>query len=195
MLYVQSSSPDYTLLVYDWSRSKLLASLELEVEAQRIAAPVGGQGIGKICTCGPDHLCFWSVGSGGRDLKACEPVRGLDKAVSSVDGEGGNGELTDCAWLHDNQRVVAVTSSGNVIICTENEVIQTWRNAHDGKRITCVMAFEEGVTGAATVGYEDDVAGFITLGVDGIFCIFHYNKPGDNGVAKFPYVARRIERD
>jgi len=159
MLYVQTSAPDYTLLLYDWGRSKLLAQLSLQVEAQRISSPQDTN-ISRICTCGPDHLCFWAVGIGGRDLKACDPVKGLDAAV-----EGR--EVSDCAYLYDNAsggRVVATTTGGNVLIVDEHEVIQVWRNAHDNEEITCCLPFTDGVTGAATFGDDDDVAGFITLG-------------------------------
>ena len=69
-----------------------------------------------------------------------------------------------------------------------SQVVQTFNNSHGGEPINCVLAFEEGVTGAATSGDDDDVAGFLTMGVGGLFCLFHYCKNGDNGIYHSPYM-------
>ena len=58
MLFVQTEFPDHTLLVYDWFRNKLLTSLPLEIEANKISTPLDLDK-NRICTSGPDHLCFW----------------------------------------------------------------------------------------------------------------------------------------
>ncbi|GMI61044.1 hypothetical protein ScalyP_jg11340, partial [Parmales sp. scaly parma] len=200
MLYVQAEAPEYTLLVYDWSRSKLLASLELQVEASRICSPMDSTALSRITTSGPSHLCFWSLGPGGRSLSPCPPALGLSPFLV-------NSSITDHAWAHDGGRVVACTSSGVVLVVDSGRlaVVQSWDSAHGmgggGGAISCVLTFDKGVTGAATAGDEDDVAGFITLGEGGVFCVFHYNdndndndidndndnEKGDNAGSRFPY--------
>ena len=181
MLFVQTKSPDCSLLVYDWSRSKLLGSLPLEVEANRIAVPTNPL-TNKVSTSGPDHLCFWSVGPGAREVKPGTHVKDLD---TSTDGH----DVNDHAWLHDDRRVAAVTSGGRVLIVDETEgtVVQLWTNAHEGRPVQCVLAFPEGTTGAASLGDADDVHGFLTVGAGGLLCIFHYDKDKDNNIAKCPY--------
>ncbi|GMH54463.1 hypothetical protein TL16_g01678 [Triparma laevis f. inornata] len=165
--------------VYDWYRNKLLASLSLEIEATKITTPLDTEKM-RICTSGPDHLCFWQVGAGARELKALNQVNRLELCL---DGDS----VTDHAWLFDMDRVVCTSSGGKVVIVNEKEVVQIFRNTHDGEPISCVLAFEEGVTGAATTGDDDDVAGFLTMGVGGLFCLYHHCKDGDNTIHRIPY--------
>ena len=179
MLFVQSGAPDYTMHVYDWSRSKLLASLSMEIEATAITVPMDISK-GRICTSGPDHLCFWNVGAGARELKPLNPVKGLSKAL-------GDDVVTDHKWLYDQERVICTSSGGKILICNELAVVQVFNNCHDGEAINCVLAFDDGVTGAATSGESDDVAGFLTMGMNGLFCLFNYCKNGDNSIHKTPY--------
>ncbi|GMH89749.1 hypothetical protein TrST_g13747 [Triparma strigata] len=179
MLFVQTKFPDYTLRVYDWFRNKLLASLSLEIEATKITTPLDTEKM-RICTSGPDHLCFWQVGAGARELKALDQVNRLELCL---DGDS----VTDHAWLFDMDRVVCTSSGGKVVIVSEKEVVQIFRNTHSEEPISCVLAFEEGVTGAATTGDDDDVAGFLTMGVGGLFCLYHHCKEGDNTIYRTPY--------
>jgi WD40 repeat protein len=179
VLFIQSGAPDYTMYVYDWSRSKILASLSLQIEATAITVPLDPSKQ-RICTSGADHLCFWNIGVGARELKALNPVKGLESALEGA-------AITDHKWLYDQERVVATSSTGKVIICNEMSVVQTFKNCHDGLPVNCVLAFDAGVTGAATVGDADDVSGFLTMGQGGLFCLFHYCAHGDNSYHKTPY--------
>ena len=180
VLLVQSGFPDFTLHMYDWNRSKLLTHLSLEIEATAITFPIDASK-SRICTSGPDHLCFWNTGAGARELKPLNPVKRL---ADVLDGD----EVTDHAWLYDNERIVCTSKKGKVVVVNELEVVQVFRNSHEGEPINCVLAFAEGVTGAATTGDNDDVAGFLTMGIGGHFCVYHYCKNGDNSLHKTPYV-------
>ena len=82
---------------------------------------------------------------------------------------------------------MCTTGGGKVVVVDERSVRQTFLHSHDGLSINCVLAFEEGTTGAASLDDADDVPGFLTLGDNGLFCLFHYNKEGDNHVHKQPY--------
>ncbi len=179
ILYAQTTEPDHTLFAYDWSRTKTLGSLILEIEATHISCGLDPTKM-RLCTTGPDHLCFWVVSPGGQEIKPLNPVSGLSETVNRA-------EVTDHAWLHDNRHVVCTTAAGAVVIVNDSTVVQSYKHAHGGRRIEAVLAFEEGVTGAATVGDDDDVAGFLTMGEGGLFCIFHHNAEGDNSISKTPY--------
>ncbi len=129
--------PDYSLIYWNWFQSKPIAGVKLNLEVKKISfSPIDNA---QMASSGPAILKLWRLQE--NKLKAINLLG--NKATVPV--------ITDHTWAH-NDRLLAVTDTGNILVFEQGELVHTIYSIWEGLPAYSIISHSSGFIVGGTGG-------------------------------------------